>query len=154
MAYIEEPVPPEVIESILKSDWDPLGGTTPQPAIINANVAEEAYARINLRQADHLIIRTDVSGETEELRASYKFRDVRYKVEIQLLTMKNRQRLYNLKKVVRKVLYGRMHDTTTTGYQLIRYESFVESVQEQLNVWMGTITVSFESTGIPAGDII
>ena len=45
-----------------------------------------------------------------------------------------------------KICHARMH--SLTNFQRIRFVSFEELTQEQVNIWTGTISVQLENNGI------
>lgn len=148
--YLQEPVPPTVISTMLNTYWDEKQGEVPMPYVIDLNVDKEsAVNRHEFRTSDLILIRTDTGGERETLRGDYdKWRDVTFDVSLELYTAKSRQRLYDMKQVIRQIFHTYMFTSSVTGFQLLRYMGFIEKTQENLRVWSGEVRVRFESAAI------
>ena len=58
----------------------------------------------------------------------------------------NRQRLYDIVREVRKLCHARMH--SLTNFHRIRFMSFQEDTQSNVNIWTGTIVIQLENSSI------
>ena len=77
---------------------------------------------------------------------NWKYCNRLYIIELEIQTNANRQRLYDLVKEVRRICHARMHNLT--NFQRIRFMSFSESTQEEVNIWKGSITIQLENNAI------
>ena len=142
MPYSAEPIPPEIIHTMLDAQWQTYTGSIPEPTWVVVNSGTQA-PRVDLVPGDAVVIRLGIPGETETLRDFWAYLDRTNLVELELHTQVSRQRLYDLKQEIRRIIHSQMH--SLTDYQVVRYRDFQEITQEQLNVWQGRITISLEN---------
>ena len=141
MVYSAEPMPAEVVKSMLDTQWATYGGSIPEPTMIVANDVGKVYMA-----ADHLVIREDTGGETEILRNAYAYKNIKITILIDIKTNVSRQRLYDLKQEIRRIVNNQMH--SLTNYHLIRYGGFAEQTETQMNMWEGQVRLTLESDGV------
>ena len=146
--YTKEPVVPEIVRDILKTNWDNYGGKIPQPTLVEVNIPEEAQMRYNFQGRDYIFIQPDITGEKATPRDTFRYWDLTFNITLTIYTAQSRQRLYDIKKEIRRIFIYKMHDTTVNQYQLLRYGSFTEHPQEALKIWKGQVRISFESVGV------
>lgn len=147
--YSAEPCPPEILKSVLEDNWQNYGGIIPKPTIVEINVPEEQQIRYNFQNNDHVFIRIDPGlGEAATPRDTWVYWDIKYSIIIDILTAKSRQRLYDLKQEIRRILIYKMHDIDVNKYQVLKYSGFNELPQESVKIWKGIIRVSFESGAV------
>lgn len=149
MSYVAEPVPSTLILNMFEQKWDNHSGNVPKPKIIESNTRPENTLEIPLgiKEQSVIIIRPDVVGEQETLRdlgAMYK--DVKFDVLVEIHSIVNRQRLYDLKAEVRRIIHANMHNFE--GYDICYYRSFSDLGQANLNYWQGIIRVQFMSNKV------
>jgi len=145
--YSAEPIVPEILQSMLQDNWQNYGGKVPLPQVVSVNVDEEDQYKYNFQGKDHVFVQVDPIGEQATARDTYRYWDIDFNTTIHLYTMSSRQRLYDLKSEIRRITIYKMHDTTTNGYQLVRYKGFTELPSTQ-KVWRGIIRVAFESNRV------
>lgn len=146
--YTPEPVPPDIIKELLDDNWDDLNGQVPKPELWVLNVPEEAPIE-TIGNKDYILISTDAGGEEERLRDAWCVKDVKFSVMLEIATMINRQRLYDIKKIIRGIIHNNIHNQTDTQYHVIRYVGFREIVADTQGAWKGIVTMTFESTCVP-----
>jgi len=147
--YIAEPVVPEILKKVLSDNWQNYGGKIPTPEIVEINVPEEQQIRYNFLNRDHIFIRIDPGlGESARPRDTYVYWDFTFNIIIDILTAQSRQRLYDLKQEIRRILIYKMHDLDVNKYQLLLYKGFNELPQEAVKIWKGIVRVSFESAAV------
>jgi len=138
-------VPSEVLKDLLKSNW--LEANVVQPEIVDVNLSTEAIGRYNFRTKDYAFILAGREGEVETYR-NVAYADNSFGIDIQIVTANSRERLYELRSEIRRILRVKRLTPGTPDYQLIRYLGFNEAVLEELNVWKGTIRARFEVVGL------
>lgn len=138
-------IPSLFLKDLLTDNWK--SENIKKPKIVEVNVTPEAAARYNFRRNDHIFIQTSSEGETETYR-DVAYADNTFGLELHLVTAESRERLYDLKDEIRRVLRVKRLDLDTDDYQLLRYLGFTESVMEESKVWKGLVRVRFESIGI------
>ena len=144
MPYSAEPIPSATVKSMLDGNWNEYSGQIPKPTLIDVNEGEIAIRFDLNRLQSCIIIRIDISGETETLRGSgWNYLDRVQVVELMLYTKISRQRLYDILQEIRRVCHNQMHELTS--YQVVRYRGFTELTNEQQNVWQGRVTLSLEN---------
>lgn len=146
--YVAEPVPPDIIKELLDVHWDDLNGQVPRPVVLILNTGDEPPIEV-VGNEDYIVVSCDSGGEEEHLRDAWCVKDVKFSVLLELATMVNRQRLYDIKKIVRGIIHGNIHNQTSTHFHIIRYLGFRELVVDNQNVWKGMINMTFESNCVP-----
>jgi hypothetical protein len=148
IVYSAEASPPQTVKDQLDTYWVTYDGTITEPTMVVVNDPDDLKTRIDFGSTDHLIIYLAPGGESEAWRSNWEYKDNRVEVLIDIYTSTSRQQLYNLKQVIRDVIRMKKDDKTNNTYHFLRYISFIESNQEELNVWKGTIKVAFEQEGV------
>lgn len=146
--YVAEPVPPEIVKTLLDKYWNDMNGKVPKPELWVLNVPTEAPVE-EVGDKDYVLISTDAGGEEEKLRDAWCVKDMKFSILLELATMVDRQRLYDIKKIIRGIIHTNIHNQTVTQFHIIRYVGFRELVADTQNVWKGLITMTFESNGVP-----
>lgn len=141
--YSADNIPAEVLKNTLDTYWDERTHLeVPKPNFYLPNVE----IRVDLHTADACVIRLGTTGVVDTQRGSWVYKDIKVSMMVELLTMESRQRLYDLRQEIERICYQHKHDLTE--YQLIRFKSFQENTSDYVNVWVGTIEISLESSGI------
>lgn len=146
--YTAESIPSESLKEMLDDNWQNYGGEVPKPEIVEVNIPDEYQYKYNFQAKDYIFIQTDVTGEEAVARDTYRYWDFKFNLMVHIYTSKSRQRLYDIKKEIRRIVIYKMHDSSNTGYQLVRYGNFVELPQESVKVWKGQVRISYESAGV------
>lgn len=143
MGYVAEVVPESTMKDLIEDNWvDYLD--TPKPDILIANDPDEAISRFDLNNGDVIVIR----GDPEQIRprGNFTYYDRIQGLNISFYTMKDRQRLKDMYKMIRAICFIKKH--TFTGWQLIRPISYQEMVMESLNIWKAEIRLQLENNAI------
>lgn len=142
---MSETVPEEVFKTLLDTYW--LKTDIPKPNMEIANDVEKAFARIDLKNGDALIIKP---GGTESIkyRGNVQYFDRTYPLEIDYRTINSRQRVRDSWQMIRKIIFNNIWYFNSVGYQLIRIVGYQELVGTDLNIWRVVIKISLESAGI------
>jgi len=145
--YVPEQIPPDITQTLLDTYWNDMNGRVPKPILLILNTGQEPPVE-TVGDNDYILISTDAGGEEEKLRDAWAYKDIKFTVMLEIATMINRQRLYDLKKIIRGIIHTNIHNQTVTGFHIIRYNGFREIVVDTQNIWKGIVTCSFESNGI------
>ncbi len=143
MAYNSEPLGASVVSSMLDTYWDTHDGNIPEPNFFVLNDGTNSQIRVDLRRGDYLIIAIEVPAEEETPVANWNYGHKITKVTIEVATKETRQRLYDLKQEIRRVVHTQLHELD--DFYRIRYATFNEMIGEFLNIWVGQIVVELES---------
>ena len=142
-----EPVPINEFIAELEDQWtySNVSGTSAKPAFVEVTGASEPM-RFNLNVNDQLIGRAGSPAIEETPIGNWKYGNRTYNLDVDIYTLTNRQRLYDLVREVRRICHARMH--SLTNFQRQRFVNFQELTQEQANVWAGTVTITLENNAI------
>jgi len=140
-----ESMPENDLKDILNQYWKDTEDF-PKPEIIVVNDVDETIARTDLTNSDALLINMP-SAENFRGRGNLVYYDrVIPSLQVIILTRDSRQRLKNLSKMVRAIVWDRHH--FFPNYQLIKPVGYRELVNTDLNIWRAEITFSVESHAI------
>ena len=128
----------------LNSQW--VANNVTKPQLIEVTGETNDPLRFNLNVNDVLFGRAGDPAQEETPIGNWKYGNRLYRIELEIQTNANRQRLYDLVKEVRRICHARMHNLT--NFQRIRFMSFSESTQEEVNIWKGSITIQLENNAI------
>ena len=140
-----EPVAVTDIISELDTNWNASNVT--KPLLIEMTGANDAI-RIDLNRGDHIIGSPGSPTLEETPIGNWKFVNPMYNISISIQTKASRQRLYDLMREIRKICHVRRH--SMTNFQRLQFLNFDEQVGEQVNVWIGTISLQTVNENILA----
>ena len=140
-----EPIAVTNVLSELDTQWNASNVTAPQ--IIEMNGAS-APTRIDLNRGDVLIGQPSSPTVEEIPLGNWKYVNRIYAVSLEITTKTSRQRLYDLMGEVRRICHARRH--SMTNFQRLQFVAFNEAVDDQLNVWVGTIEIRLVNTNVLA----
>ena len=107
-----------------------------------------APTRIDLNRGDVLIGQPSSPTVEEIPEGNWKYVNRIYAVSLEITTKTSRQRLYDLMAEVRRICHARRH--SMTNFQRLQFVAFNEAVDDQLNVWVGTIEIRLVNTNVLA----
>ena len=139
-----EPLPIKEFLDELDSQWNSSNVTEPQ--IIEVTGATNDPLRFNLNVNDVIFGRAGDPAMEETPIGNWTYGNRIYNLGLELYTNNRRQRLYDLVKEVRRICHARMHNLT--NFQRIKFVTFSEATQEQVNIWTGSITIQLENNAI------
>ena len=139
-----EPLPIKQFLDELDSQWNSSNVTEPQ--IIEVTGATNDPLRFNLNVNDVNFGRAGDPAMEETPIGNWTYGNRIYNLGLELYTNNSRQRLYDLVKEVRRICHARMHNLT--NFQRIKFVTFSEATQEQVNIWTGSITIQLENNAI------
>ena len=138
-----EPIPVDAVMTDFNSQWN--ASNVAKPSFITVNGASQPF-RFDLNVGDHLIGRPGSPAMREDAIGNWKYGNRTYNIELEVHTNSQRQRLYDIIREIRKLCHARMH--SLTNFQRIRFVSFNEMTQQQVNVWSGIVIIQLENSAI------
>ena len=142
-----EPLPANDVLNILDATWvfGKVAGTSKKPGFIEVTGAGDPL-RIDLNVNDQIVGKVGTPALEEQPIGNYKYGNRTYLVELEVYTLANRQRLYDIMREIRRIIHVKVHGLT--NFQRIRFVSFSELTQEQVNLWTGVITIQLENRAV------
>jgi len=142
-----EPVPINEFLTDVNAQWtySNVSGTSAKPAFVEVTGSDEPM-RFNLNVNDHFVGRAGSPALEETPIGNWKYGNRIYSLELEVFTLASRQRLYDLMRELRRICHSRKH--SLTNFQRQQFVSFQELMQEQANVWAGTININLENNAI------
>ena len=136
-----EPMPADELLTEFNSQWDTDNVAKPNLVVVTGNGEP---LRFDLNAGDALVARNTSFSENPIGPWTYVNRE--YSISLELWTLRERQRLFNIMQEVRRICHDRIH--SLTNFQRVTFDSFSEEVGEQANVWTGTIDIELENMGV------
>ena len=142
-----EPLPANDVLNSLDATWDysKVSGTTKKPGFIEVTGAGDPL-RIDLNVNDQIVGKVGTPALEEQPIGNYKYGNRQYMVELEVYTLANRQRLYDIMREIRRIIHVQVHGLT--NFQRVRFVSFSELTQEQVNLWTGVISIQLENRAV------
>ena len=129
-----EPLPADELLTDFNTQWDTSIVANPNLVVVTGNGEP---LRFDLNAGDALVARN--TSFTESPIGTWQYANREYAVSLELWTLRERQRLFNIMQEVRRICHARMH--SLTNFQRIQFINFTEATTDQVNVWMGTIQI-------------
>ena len=139
-----EPLPVKEFVDDLDAQWNASNVT--EPRFIEVTGSTNDPLRYDLNVKDVVVARQGNPAFDEIPIGNWKYGNRLYNIELEIHTNNNRQRLYDIIREIRKLCHLRMH--SLTNFQRIRFVSFQEMTQQQVNVWSGLVNVQLENSAI------
>ena len=136
-----EPLPADDLLSEFNSQWNTSNVAKPNLVVVTGTGEP---LRFDLNAGDAVVARNGSFSETPI--GNWKYGNRTYNVELELFTNANRQRLYDIVKEIRKLCHVRMH--SLSNFQRIRFASFQEQTQQNVNIWSGTVIIQLENSAV------
>jgi len=142
-----EPIAVNEFITDLESQWtySNVSGTSKKPGFVEVTGASEPL-RYNLNVNDQIIARPGNPAVAETPIGNYKFGDRIYSIVLEVHTNSSRQRLYDLMREIRRICHSRIH--SLTNFQRIRFVSFTEATDAQVNIWTGSVAIELVNNSI------
>ena len=138
-----EPMPAKEVADELNSQWNSSNVTEPNYLVVTGASEQIRY---DLNRGDYIVL-SPGSPEVQEIPiGNHKYGDRIYSIDLELYTTNSRQRLYNLMQEVRRICHARRH--SLTNFQRMVFESFSEDMDENVNVWSGSIGIELENSSV------
>ena len=138
-----EPLPAKEVLDTLDLYW--YATNVIEPEFTEVTGAGEPL-RLDLNKKDHVVGRMGTPAMEEQPIGNYKYGNRTYNVELELYTLRDRQRLYDIFREIRRLIHVKMH--SLTNFQRMKFVNFNEQTQEQVNIWVGSISIQLENKAV------
>ena len=145
MSYLVADVYLDDMKTLLDTYWIEYR-EVPKPQLIVVNDPTLPEGRFDLAAGD-VIITTAEGPEQIRYRGNVHYYDRIVSVSLDMRTKEDRQRLHDMWKMVRIILFSRQHDFP--NYQFIRMMGYQEYTDRELNLWRAVARVNLENICIP-----
>jgi len=136
-------MPSKVIKDMLDAQWNSSNVTEPEYIDVNDGTAP---MRVDFKNQDYVIISSDSPTEEETPIGNWAYGSRTSRVLLELYSSNSRQRLYNLKQEIRRIIHNQMH--ALTSFQRIQYVNFIEMTDAAQKLWIGRISISLVSDAV------
>ena len=115
------------------------------PKVIEVTGSTNDPLRFNLNMGDVVFGRAGDPAQEETPIGNWTYGNRVYNIVLEVYTTNSggRQRLYDIVGEIRRICHARMH--SLTSFQRIKFVSFSEATQDQVNIWTGNITIQLEN---------
>jgi len=138
-----EPLPAKEILDTLYTNW--YGENVVEPEFTEVTGVGEPF-RLDLNKKDHVVGRVGNPAMEEQPIGNYKYGNRTYNVDLEIYTLQNRQRLYDIFREIRRLIHVKMH--SLTNFQRMKFVNFNEQTQEQTNIWVGSMSIQLENKAV------
>lgn len=137
-------VPSAVLKQLLEDNWETTGyvdtANLREPGIYDVNTAEGRAIRLEPLYINDIIrVMIDIPAEEETPIGSWVYGNRIYKFIVEIWTEQSRQRLYDMRDEIRRIIHANMH--SLTEFQRLRYANFNEYINDNANIWAGRISI-------------
>ena len=139
-----EPLPVKEFLDELDAQWDASNVVEPRFIEVTGNTSDPLRYDLNVK--DVVVGKAGTPAVDELPIGNWKYGNRTYNIELEVHTNSQRQRLYDIIREIRKLCHSRMH--SLTNFHRIRFVSFNELTQQQVNVWSGTVNIQLENSAI------
>jgi|TARA_R110000751_G_scaffold16865_4_gene52884 hypothetical protein len=142
--YAPEPIPAQEVKELLNTYWDvTTTGKIPNPTYVVVTGASQEI-RHDLTKGDLLVVRA--GNWREEIIGNYTYGNRYYEVFLEVFTLNQRQRLYDIMQEVKRVVHSKKH--SMDNYQRIAFTDFEDKTDDTFNVWEGRISLELQNAGV------
>lgn len=142
--FTSDSVPVETLKTLLQTYWEAFKEVT-IPNIVIVNDSEGEFMRADYTLGDYIFISAE-GAQNIKYRGNISYYDRTYPINIQIGTKENRQRLEDLWKMLKAILFDQKHDFT--DWQLIRILSYTEMTNQDQSIWRASVRIQLESAGV------
>ena len=138
-------LPEEDFKTLIETNWIATEDF-PTPAVNVVNDAEDEISRINLDEGDFILVTMSVPEQfTPRGNITYYDRVIPG-MKAMCLTKVSCQRVRNMGKMVRAIMFDNMHNFP--NYQLIKPMGYKEMVEVDMNIWRAELTFQIEAHAV------
>ena len=149
--FVNESEPLSELKTLITENWIVLP-ETPLPQILIVNDPEDAISKIDFRDVDYLLLSMN-GNEQITMRGNWIYWDHLWPVLITIATVVDRQRLQNIKKMLRTILFVEKYLLPT--WERIKLQSYAEMFgQGDINIWRGQLAIMLENYAVLAENTI
>ena len=138
--FVQEFEPIADVKTLIESQWVNYP-EAPSPEVQIVNDAEDAISKINVWDNDYILITT--GAEDIRLRGNITYFDRVVQVQLTAITKSSRQRLQNMYKELRSIVFINKH--SFPNWQLIKLISHKEMVERDQNIWRADFVIQLEN---------
>ena len=138
-----EPLPAKEVLDALDLYW--YATNVIEPEFTEVTGAGEPL-RLDLNKKDHVVGRMGTPAMEEQPIGNYKYGNRTYNVELEIYTLRDRQRLYDIFREIRRLIHVKMH--SLTNFQRMKFVNFNEQTGEQVNIWVGSMSIQLENKAV------
>ena len=139
-----EPLPVKEFLDELDAQWNASNVVEPRFIEVTGNTSDPLRYDLNVK--DVVVGKAGTPAVDELPIGNWKYGNRTYNIELEVHTNSQRQRLYDIIREIRKLCHSRMH--SLTNFHRIRFVSFNELTQQQVNVWSGIVNIQLENSAI------
>ena len=136
-----EPMPADELLTDFNTQWNTSNVAKPNLVVVTGNGEP---LRFDLNVGDAVVARN--SSFTETPLGNWTYGNREYTVDLEIWTLRERQRLFNLMQEIRRICHSRMH--SLTNFQRIQFLNFSEMTSDTVNVWMGTVQIQLVNNDV------
>ena len=136
-----EPLPADDLLTDLDGQWNTSNVAKPNLVVVTGNGEP---LRFDLNAGDAVVARN--TSFTETPIGNWTYGNRIYTVTLELWTLRERQRLFNIMQEIRRICHARMH--SLTNFQRIQFMNFNEMTSDTVNVWMGSTQITLENSAV------
>ena len=136
-----EPMPADDLLTDFNTQWDTDNVAKPNLVVVTGNGEP---LRFDLNAGDAIVARN--SSFTETPIGNWTYGNREYTVDLEIWTLRERQRLFNLMQEIRRICHARMH--SLTNFQRIQFINFNEMTSDTVNVWMGNSQIQLVNNSV------
>ena len=136
-----EPLPADDLLTDFNTQWDTDNVAKPNLVVVTGNGEP---LRFDLNAGDAIVARN--SSFTETPIGNWTYGNREYTVDLEIWTLRERQRLFNIMQEIRRICHARMH--SLTNFQRIQFVNFNEMTTETVNVWMGNSQIQLVNNDV------
>ena len=137
----DEPLPVDDLLTEFNSQWNTSNVAKPNLVVVTGNGEP---LRFDLNAGDAVVARA--GSFTETPIGNWTYGNRAYTVTLEIWTLRERQRLYNIMQEIRRICHARMH--SLYNFQRIQFVNFDEMTSDTVNVWMGNSQISLENSAV------
>ena len=139
-----EPLPVKDLLAEFDAQWN--ASNVVEPRFIEVTGSTSDPLRFDLNVKDVIVGSPGNPAFNQQPIGNWKYGNRTYMIELEIHTNRERQRLYDIVKEIRKLCHSRMH--SLTNFQRIMFVTFQEMTQQNVNVWTGIVMIQLENNGI------
>jgi len=145
MPYTAEPIAPDIISSMLNTQWDTNDSNIPEPTFFVPNNGLNPI-RYDLYTGDYIIIKADSPALEESPIGVWIYGNRMTRVLLEVATRQSRQRLWDLMKEIRRIVHAQMH--LLSQYQRIQFVNFQEIYDDTFRIWKGRVILELLNSSV------
>ena len=136
-----EPLPADELLTDFNTQWNTSNVAKPNLVVVTGTGEP---LRFDLNAGDAVVARNTSFSEMPLGNWTYGNRE--YQITLEILTLRERQRLFNIMQEIRRICHARMH--SLTNFQRIQFINFNEMTTDTVNVWMGNSQIALVNDAV------